>query len=51
MSFGGKRTNVPGLNKAYKNLPYNLPLSQMITKINQRVEKTESQVADQIYRL
>ena len=51
MSFGGKRTNVPGLNKAYKNVPNNLPLSQMITKINQRVENTEIQVADPIYRL
>jgi len=51
VSFGGKRTNVPGLKDAYKYVPYNLPLSQMITKINQRVEKTESQVADQIYRL
>jgi hypothetical protein len=39
------------LNDAYKNLPNNLPLSQMITKINQKVEKTEIQVADPIYRL
>jgi hypothetical protein len=39
------------LNDAYKNLPNNLPLSQMITKINQNVEKTEIQVADPIYRL
>ena len=38
-------------NDAYKNVPNNLPLSQMITKINQRVEKTEIQVADPIYRL
>jgi len=39
------------LNDAYKNLPNNLPLSQMITKISQRVEKTAIQVADPIYRL
>jgi hypothetical protein len=39
------------LNKAYKNVPNNVPLSQMITKINKRVEKTEIQVADPIYRL
>jgi caspase 7 len=39
------------LNDAYKNVPNNLPLSQMITKINQKVEKTEIQVADPIYRL
>jgi caspase 7 len=39
------------LNDAYKNLPNNLPLSQMITKINQKVEKTKIQVADPIYRL
>jgi caspase 7 len=39
------------LNDAYKNLPNNLPLSQMITKINRNVEKTEIQVADPIYRL
>jgi len=38
-------------NDAYKNVPNNLPLSQMITKINQRVENTEIQVADPIYRL
>ena len=38
-------------NDAYKNLPNNLPLSQMITKINQKVENTEIQVADPIYRL
>jgi hypothetical protein len=51
VSLSGKRTNVPGLNDAYKNVSNNLPLSQMITKINQRVEKTEIQVADPIYRL
>jgi caspase 7 len=39
------------LNDAYKNVPNNLPLSQMITKINRNVEKTEIQVADPIYRL
>ncbi len=39
------------LNDAYKNVPTNLPLSQMITKINQKVEKIEIQVADPIYRL
>jgi caspase 7 len=39
------------LKDAYKNIPNNLPLSQMITKINQKVENTEIQVADPIYRL
>jgi caspase 7 len=39
--------------EAYKNLPNNLPLSQMITIINKRVKETEKeiQVADPIYRL
>ena len=53
MSFGGKRTNVPGLNDAYKNVPNNLPLSQMITIINKRVEEREQniQVAESVNRL
>jgi caspase 7 len=41
------------LNKAYENLlsPDNLPLSKMITRINQKVENLKYQVADPIYRL
>ncbi len=39
--------------KAYRHLPNNLPLSQMITMINSKVQekKQDTQVAESIYRL
>ena len=41
------------LNEAFKNLPNNLSLSQMVTKVNKRVKETdkEIQVADSSNRL
>ena len=38
-------------NEAFKNLPNNLPLSQMITIVNSRVKATEIMLADPINRL
>ena len=38
-------------NEAYKNLPKNLSLSQMITKVNKKVEAKGIQLADPIMRL
>jgi caspase 7 len=38
-------------NEAYKNLPNNLSLSQMITKVNKKVEEKGIQLADPIVRL
>jgi hypothetical protein len=36
---------------SFKNLPNNLPLSQMITRVNRRVKEKEIQLADPINRL
>jgi caspase 7 len=36
---------------AYTNLPNNLPLSQMITKINKRVIREGLQIADPVFRM
>ena len=38
-------------NDAFKNLPNNLSLAQMIIKINDRVSVTQQQISDPIFRM